>query len=86
MEKGTIKVVWIGNDLLRIYSRMFADLEEAKQFAKSKKDCLVFSLLKQKNMKDFEWELLPLGEHRLYKLAIRLYQKYGDNLVKLLKL
>jgi len=85
-EKGIIKVVWLGSDQLRIYSRMFDDLEEAKQFAKSKKDCLVFSLLKQKKMKDFDWKLLPLGEYRLYKLAIRLYQKYGNKLVKLLKL
>ena len=85
-EKGIIKVVWLRSDQLRIYSRMFDDLEEAKQFAKSKKECIIFALVKQKNMKDFEWKILPLGEHRLYRLAIRLYQKYGNKLVQLLKL
>jgi len=84
-ERGTIKVVWIKDDPSRIYSKMFDDLEEAKRFAKSKQDYIIFALVKQKQMRDFEWELLPFGKHRLYKLALRLYQKYGNNVMKFLK-
>lgn len=85
-ERGTIKVVWVKNDPSRIYSRMFDDLEEAKRFAKSKEDYIIFALVKQKQMTDFEWKLLPYGKHNLYKLALRLYQKYGDNIINLFKL
>ncbi len=85
-EKGTIKVVWIKDDPSRIYSKMFEDLEEAKQFAKSKENYIIFALVKQKHMKDFEWELLSFGKYRLYDLAIRLYRKYGNDVAKLLKL
>jgi len=85
-EKGTIKVVWIKDDSGRIYSKMFNQVEKARKFAETKKDYIIFGLVKQQKMKDFEWKLLPFGEHRLYKLAIRLYQKYGNKLVKLLKL
>lgn len=84
-EKGTIKVVFIKDDSGRIFSKMFNDVEKAKQFAKTKKDYIIFALVKQKNMADFEWKILPFGKHRLYQLAIRLYRKYGNNLIKLIK-
>ncbi|OGK12101.1 hypothetical protein A3C98_04030 [Candidatus Roizmanbacteria bacterium RIFCSPHIGHO2_02_FULL_37_15] len=85
-EKGTIKVVWIKDDSGRIYSKMFNQVEKARKFAEPKKDYIIFALVKQKNMEDFEWKILPLGKYRLYQLAVRLYRKYGNKLIKLLKL
>ena len=85
-EKGIVKVVWIDSDPERIYSKMYDSEEKAKQYAKTKKNCIVFALVKQENMKDFEWKILPYGEYKLYKLAIRLYRRYGSKLIKLLKL
>lgn len=83
-EKGVIKVVWIEDNPDRIYSKMFIDVEKAKHFSRSKKDYIIFALVKQKNMQDFEWKILPYGKHRLYQLAIRLYRKYGSGIIKLL--
>ena len=73
-EKGTIKVVWLEKDLLKIYSRMFEDEKEAEKFGKAKKDYVIYRLLIQKNMKDFSWELLPYGKYKLYKLLFSLYR------------
>ncbi|MBI4225575.1 hypothetical protein HY612_00505 [Candidatus Roizmanbacteria bacterium] len=84
-EKGTIKVVWIEADLSGIFSKMFTNLEEAKKFGKSKKDYIIFALIKQKNMQDFEWKILPHGKHKLYRLALRLYQRYPNRVIKLFK-
>ena len=84
-EKGTIKVVWIKDDSGRIFSKMFNEVEKAKKFAESKKDYIIFDLIKQKNMEDFEWDILPYGQHKLYSLAVRLYRKYGSKLLNLIK-
>ena len=84
-EKGTIKVVWIKDDSGRIFSKMFNEVEKAKKFAESKKDYIIFDLIKQKNMEDFEWDILPYGQHKLYNLAVRLYRKYGSKLLNLIK-
>ena len=84
-EKGTIKAVWIKDDSGRIYSKMFNQVEKARKFAEIKKDYIIFALVKQKNMQDFEWKILPYGKYRLYQLAIRLYRKYGSKIFNLFK-
>lgn len=84
-EKGTIKVVWIKDDSGRIFSKMFNEVEKARKFAETKKDYIIFGLVKQKNMEEFEWEILPYGQHKLYLLAVRLYRKYGSKILNLFK-
>jgi hypothetical protein len=76
-EKGTIKVVWLEKDPLKIYSRMFEDERSAVKFGKVKKDYVIYKLLEQKNMKDFSWELLPYGKYKVYKLLFRVYRLLG---------
>lgn len=84
-EKGTIKVVWIENSIDEIHSRMFEDEKEAADFAKDKKDYIIFSLLKQKNMETFSWKLLPYGNYRIYLMLIRNYYRFRGNLLKIVK-
>ncbi len=81
-EKGTIKVVWILNNPHRIYSKMFDNEPDAEEFAKAKKDYIIFALVKQERMEEFEWEILPYGKYKLYMKLLRFYQKYKKNLVK----
>ncbi len=61
IKKGTIKVVWISRNKKKIFSEMFDSEEEAENFSKKKKQFLIFKLIKQKQMKKFEWEILPYG-------------------------
>lgn len=87
-EKGTIKVVWMEDDINRIYSKMFDDVKEAKRFAQDKNDYLIFALIKQENMEEFEWELVPVGRYGLYSKLLTYYKRHKgsiDNIVKLLK-
>lgn len=79
-SKGTIKVVWLENQAEEIYSKMFDSEQEAEEFAKDKKDYLIFSLVKQENMRDFTWKLLPYGKHKTYKL---LFKAHKSNLLKI---
>ena len=76
LEKGTYKVVWITKNTKRIYSKMFEDLDQAKKFGEKKKDFLMFRLLKNKNFKEYSWNLLPYGNYKLYETALKLYQKH----------
>ena len=73
-ERGTIKVVWI-DDSEFIYSKMFNDEVNAEEFAKDKKDYLIFKLVKQKNMEDFTWKLLNYGRYKVYKFLFNQYKK-----------
>lgn len=73
-EKGTIKVVWLEDEADKIYSKMFDRVNEADEFTKDKRDYLIFSLIKHKNMEEFSWELLPFGKHKLYKILFRVYR------------
>ena len=84
-EKGTIKVVWVEDNIHQIHSKMFENELKAVEFAKSKKDYIIFSLLKQSNMEVFSWKILPRGNYRIYILLIKLYQKFKGNLLKLVK-
>ena len=84
-EKGEIKVVWIGTDPKKIYSKMFNELEPAVKFIQQKQDCLIFKLDKQQKMEEFEWTILPYGRHKEYRLAVNLYKKFGTNIVSVLK-
>ena len=77
IEKGMIKVVWLSKNSNRINSIMFDDIKKAEKFGKSKKDYLIFRLLKNKNMKEFEWEILPYGNYYEYIGIVKSYQKYG---------
>lgn len=75
IEKGTIKVVWVTKNTKRIYSRMFENIELADMFGKTKKDYIIFRLVKQKNMKAFEWEILPYGKYKIYLKILEWYGK-----------
>ena len=76
IEKGIIKVVWIGRDIKKIYSKMFGSIEPAQRFGESKKDYLVFKLLWHRKFKAYSWELLPYGGYKLYQSALKLYLKH----------
>lgn len=65
-EKGKIKVVWIEDNPLKIYSKMFDKEKDAKDFGQKKKDYLIFALERQENMQEFSWKLLPYGKYRIY--------------------
>ena len=43
----------------------------------------IFKLLKQKDLKEFSWEILPYGQHKLYSLLINNYQKHKSKISKL---
>ena len=73
-EKGKIKVVWVGKNSKEIYSKMFDETPKALKFAENKKDFVIFKLLKQKNLEDFSWELLPYGKYKLYEFLFKSYK------------
>ena len=77
IERGTIKVVWIGKNSKRIYSMMFDEIKSAEKWGKSKKDYLIFKLIKHNKMRSFEWEILPYGNYRQYLSLVKNYNKYG---------
>ncbi len=83
-EKGTIKVVWIEDKPEEIYSRMFEDEAEAAEFAKGKKDSLIFALITQKDMTDFSWRILPYAKHDIYMKLFRSYKKYQGKVLDFL--
>lgn len=72
-EKGKVKIVWIEDDVLRIYSHMFDDLNRARAFAAQKHTYVIFELIRQHEMRDFAWKLLPYGKFRLYTWLFRVY-------------
>lgn len=82
-EKGTIKIVWIDKNIKQIHSKMFDKLDEAIKFSKDKKDFLIFKLLKQQNLEDFSWEILPYGQYKLYEMLMKNYKRYKGNLLKI---
>lgn len=81
-EKGIVKVVWVGQALTKINSKMFDTVDDARRFAKKKHDYLIFHLISQKNMKDFSWELLPFGSYRFYLNILKNYQRYKEGMLK----
>lgn len=84
-EKGTIKVVWVEDNIHEIHSKMFEDEKKAAEFAKEKKDYIIFSLIKQDNMETFSWKILPYGNHKVYLMLLRNYHRFRGNFLKLLK-
>ncbi len=84
LEKGTIKVVWLGDEVNKIYSEMFDDIESAEEFGTSKGDYLIFKLLKHKEFREYSWEVLPYGNYKLYKNAMELYKKHRGKIALIL--
>lgn len=84
-KPGTVKVVWVGKDINLIHSSMFKSVDKARDFAKDKKDYLIFSLTSQDEMEDFVWKLLPYGRYNIYKRLIEKYRKLKINPLKILK-
>ena len=81
IERGTIKVVWLAKNSKRIRSMMFEDLKEADKFGKTKRDYLIFKLIKHNKMRSFEWEVLPYGNYKQYLSLVRNYQKFSIFLI-----
>lgn len=81
LKKGIIKIVWIGGDLSKTYSKMFENIESAKKFARRKDDYLIFKLLKKRDESEFIWEVLPYGKFKIYQKAINLYKKNKDKIL-----
>ena len=75
IERGTIKVVWIAKNRKRIHSKMFENIKQADKFGKIKGDYIIFKLIKEKDMNEFEWEILPYGKCKTYNLILNLYSK-----------
>ncbi len=84
LKKGIIKIVWIGRDLSKTYSKMFANIENAKKFARGKEDYLIFKLLKKRAEREFIWEVLPYGRYKIYQRAINLYKKNKDKILSVI--
>lgn len=73
-EKGKVKVVWVKDDPMRIYSKMFENKKSAVDFGEKKEDYIIFSLIDQKNMEEFSWKLLPYGRYKLYLKTLSIFQ------------
>jgi len=71
IEKGTIKVVWLSKNRKKIFSKMFESEDEAEKFGKKKRKYLIFKLIKQKRMKEFEWEILHYGMADIYLMFLK---------------
>ena len=82
-EKGTIKVVWVEDAPKRIYSKMFESVKDVEKFAKEKQDYIVFKLIRQKNLEEFEWEIMPLGRYQLYETLLKNYNKHRTKILAL---
>ena len=82
-EKGIIKVVWVEKDPKRVYSKMFEGVKDAEKFAKEKPDYIVFKLIRQKNLEEFEWEIMPLGKYKLYETLLKNYNKHRTKILAL---
>ena len=76
IEKGTIKVVWIPGNKKRICSKMFRGAKEADKFGRTKKEYIIFKLIKRSGTQ-YEWEIIPCGEYRLYNDLLKIYGKGG---------
>lgn len=74
IERGTIKVVWIPKNKSRICSKMFKDAKDADKFGKTKKDYIIFRMIKHKGV-EYEWEILSYGEYKLYKDLLKVYSR-----------
>ena len=85
IEKGTIKVVWISRNSKRIHSMMFEDVKKADKFGKTKKEYIIFKLIKHKGMKSFEWEILSYGRYKEYLALIKNYNKHRGEFDFLMK-
>ena|SRR3972149_1590730 len=86
-EKGTVKAVWIEPGTgERIYSKMFDSEPAAVEFARGKQDYVIYSLVRQKKMTDFEWILLPYGRHRIYIKLMKIYWKHKSAVLKLFEI
>lgn len=68
--------MWITKDTRKIFSKMFEDEKTAAAFGKKKKDFIVFRLLWHKHYKEYSWEILPYGEHKLYLTGLKFYKKH----------
>lgn len=81
---GTIKVVWVeGDNTEKIFSKMFDNIDEALKFSGQKEDFIIFKLTSQKDLEEFEWELLPHGRNKLYKAALSLFFRNRSKAEKL---
>ena len=54
---------------------MFENIKRADKFGKTKGDYIIFKLIKEKDMNEFEWEILPYGKYKTYNLILNLYSK-----------
>lgn len=64
---------------------MFENVKNAEKFGKTKKDYLIFKLIKHNKMKSFEWEIPPYGNYKQYLLLVKNYNKYGMKFSNLLE-
>ncbi len=85
IEKGIIKVVWLPRNSKRICSMMFNNIKEADKFGKTKKDYIIFKLIKHRGMKYFEWEIMPYGGYKEYLALIKEYNKHRGEFDFLMK-
>lgn len=76
IEKGTIKVVWLPKNSKRICSRMFENIKKADKFGRTKKDYIIFRLIKHEKFKQFEWEIMPYGRYKEYSALTKAYNKH----------
>jgi hypothetical protein len=75
-EQGKVKVVWIETDPERIYSKMFENEKAADAFGKKKKNYVIFELVWQANMEEFEWKLKPFGQHKFYRWLLTSFMRH----------
>lgn len=85
IEKGTIKVVWLPKNSKKICSMMFEDIKKADIFGRTKKEYIIFRLIKHKNFRLFEWEILPYGRYKEYLALTKIYNKHKKEFEFLMK-
>ena len=62
------------------YSKMFEDLKKAVKFGKTKKDYIIFRLIKHKNYSDYEWGILENEKYKIYLSLLNIYKKHKKKL------
>jgi hypothetical protein len=74
-DKGTIKLVWIPSDYMKMESIMFDSISSAMEEVNksNRKDYMLMRLIDTDN-KYYKWEVLPYGSFSGYKYGMKIFK------------
>jgi hypothetical protein len=72
LDDETVKVVWLNSNPEILKSKMFDSIDDAVNYGKSKGTFLVMELENQGGG-EYQWKLLPYGQHESYKTALTVF-------------